>query len=147
MKISPVKSPSFGEYIINNNNQTAIQKKVINCISRNEALTNDLVDKLEVNDTDIVVTANPDGKTVNLSLLTTIDFLGQSYTPYRSNGKKYETTITPTIQNKKLNQRNIFMQTALFLKHAEKLDLSTPENTEEVEKITDKAFKEQGLCE
>ena len=143
MRVNSINNQSFKALIVNRENETHVQRITINRILSNDILTRKLINNLEnESSTDIVVSANPDGKTVKLSLSTTTDFLGLNYTPYKANGEKYETTITPTIKNNKINYRNIFMQTALFLKHAEKLDLTTPKNIEEAEKIIDRAFRE-----
>ena len=136
MKINAINNQSFGALIVNGENQTTLQKNTIKNVLRNKFLTKELLNNLDENySTDIVVTANPDGQTVKLSLLTTTDFCGVKYIPYDKNGKKFETIIKPKTENSKLNKRNIFIQTAVFLRHALKLDLSSEKNIEEVDKI------------
>ena len=143
MKINSINNQSFKALIVNRDNQTAVQKKIIDNVLSNKFLTEELINNLENEySTDIVVSANPDEKTVDLSLMTTTDFLGFCYTPYDNYGRKFKTNIKPEGNDKKLSKRNIFIQTALFLKHAENLDLSFQKNIDEVDKLTDKVFRE-----
>ena len=55
------------------------------------------------------------------------------YVPYDTYGRKFLTTIST--KDNSINKRNIFIQTALFLKHAAALDLSLEKNMEESDKI------------
>ena len=144
MKINSMNNISFKAVIINRKNQSKLQKDTINSVLKNNFFTNKLIDSLENKDTDIVVTANKDGKTVDLYLLTNTDIYGLSYIPYKSNGEKYATKIVPKPENKN-NKRNIYMQTALFLNHAKKLNLSDKYNSVKIEELYDEAFNDQSL--
>ena len=136
MKIHSINNQAFGTLIINNEEQTPVQKAVIKRVLKNKFLTNKLLNKLEDEYlTDVVVSANPDGRTVDLSLLTTSVFSGFKYIPYDKNGRKYMTTIKPKVDGINVNIRDIFIQSALFFKHILNFDLSSEKNSEEEDKL------------
>ena len=84
-------------------------------------------------DTDIIITANPDGRSVDLKLETDA-FLGIKYIPFDENGKPLKKTLAAETAQ---NNYNMFLASSVFFKRAQNLDLSTDKNTEAVSKIFD----------
>ena len=133
MKINPTNNLSFKALVVDNENQTKTQKKIINAVLKNSYLTNELINNLEEMDTDIIITANTDGRSVDLKLETDA-FLGIKYIPFDEKGKPLKKTLAAETAQ---NNYNMFLASSVFFKRAQNLDLSTDKNTEAVSKIFD----------